>query len=154
MIIVIGIHNLYIIYKTVYKDYFINFIKMKIIFIDNKIKEYDVKDKKIKSLIQILSDDLKVDCNRIVLIYSGLILDQDKTFDTYEISKNDLIICIVKSNEEIYEDNIIDFSKLREKYKKELNEIKNMGFEDEKKILEAPYITNGSVTISLNKLFQ
>ena len=41
---------------------------------------------------------------------------------------------------------------LKDKYKNEIEEIKNMGFDDEDEILKALFVSKGSVTIAINKL--
>ena len=41
---------------------------------------------------------------------------------------------------------------LKDKYKNEIEEIKNMGFDNEDEILKALFVSKGSVTIAINKL--
>ena len=41
---------------------------------------------------------------------------------------------------------------LKDKYKNEIEEIKNMGFDNEDDILKALFVSKGSVTIAINKL--
>lgn len=49
-------------------------------------------------------------------------------------------------------DNEINFNELKEKYTSQLDEIKNMGFDDEELILKTLDQSHGSVVISINKL--
>lgn len=51
------------------------------------------------------------------------------------------------------EDNVNTSSNLNEKYAVQIEQIKNMGFDDEEKIIEILAQSNGSVSIALNKLF-
>ena len=46
----------------------------------------------------------------------------------------------------------INFNELREKYSSQLEEVKNMGFDDEELILKTLDQSHGSVVISINKL--
>ena len=46
-----------------------------------------------------------------------------------------------------------NINELKEKYAEQIEQIKNMGFEDENKIIEVLAQSSGSVSIALNKLF-
>jgi hypothetical protein len=52
----------------------------------------------------------------------------------------------------ITDNNEINFNELKEKYTSQLEEIKNMGFDDEELILKTLDQSHGSVVISINKL--
>lgn len=65
------------------------------------------------------------------------------------VQNNDEVI-----NENLTESNIeVDNNELREKYAEQIQQIKNMGFEDEDKIIEVLAQSSGSVSIAINKLF-
>ena len=68
--------------------------------------------------------------------------------------ENNIQTSTSSNEDEIQNSTETNLNELKEKYAEQIQQIKNMGFDDESKIIEVLEQSSGSVSIALNKLFE